>query len=136
MAWPQSMTASSGGIHHKTWYAGGPYAVFAGKECARALALMSTKLSDANGYLGDLPEEKMKILRDWEAKFMAKYRVVGAAADRGVDIENVLRKNLEALGEIEAPEPTGHKGPLLVGITAVAGAAVVFGASLLPIWGK
>jgi hypothetical protein len=97
---------------------------------------MSTKLQDVNGNLSDMPEDKLKILRDWEAKFLAKYRVVGKAAGAVVDLAQVQKKNKELLGDAHVPEPTGHKAPLLIGITAVAGAAIVFLASLLPVWGK
>ena len=50
---------------------------FAGKECARALALMSTEEKDCNGNLEGLGFTELDILRDWEAKFHIKYPVVG-----------------------------------------------------------
>lgn len=56
----------------------GPYAVFAGKECARALALMSTDAKDCTARVGDLDDKQKQTLRDWERKFMGKYKVVGA----------------------------------------------------------
>ena len=52
--------------------------MFAGKECARALALMSTNVEDCNGRVADLDPEKKAILRDWQRKFLGKYPVVGA----------------------------------------------------------
>lgn len=50
---------------------------FAGKECARALALMSTEEADCHGDLEGLGYTELDILRDWEAKFYFKYPVVG-----------------------------------------------------------
>lgn len=41
------------------------YHIFAGKECSRALALMSLKPEDCNSNLEDLDESKIKILDDW-----------------------------------------------------------------------
>ncbi|XP_054788324.1 probable steroid-binding protein 3 [Prosopis cineraria] len=56
---------------------GGPYAMFAGKECSRALALLSFKPEDINGNLEGLSEEELVILEDWEYKFIEKYVKVG-----------------------------------------------------------
>ena len=42
------------------------YHIFAGKECSRALALMSLKPEDCNSNLEDLDESKIKILDDWQ----------------------------------------------------------------------
>lgn len=56
---------------------GGPYAMFAGKEASRALALLSFKPEDINGNLQDLGPEELQILEDWEFKFMEKYPKVG-----------------------------------------------------------
>lgn len=42
------------------------YHIFAGKECARALALMSLKPEDCNSDITDLDESKIKILDDWQ----------------------------------------------------------------------
>ncbi|KAF5827265.1 cytochrome b5-like heme/steroid binding domain-containing protein [Dunaliella salina] len=50
---------------------------FAGKECARALALMSTDEADCCGNLEGLGFTELDILRDWEAKFNIKYPVIG-----------------------------------------------------------
>ena len=57
--------------------AGGSYHLFAGRECARALAILSLKEEDCNGNLSDLTEEQVKKLDEWVAKFEAKYPVVG-----------------------------------------------------------
>ena len=45
---------------------GSGYHVFAGKECSRALALMSLKPEDCNSNLDDLDESKLKVLGDWK----------------------------------------------------------------------
>jgi hypothetical protein len=137
-------SASASPVHHSTVLSattqltpsGGPYAPFAGKECSRALALMSVRAEDCNGLLSDLPEEKLKILRDWELKFMRKYPVVGAVAGSGVDLAQYQRKSNEMRIADDVPPPTGHNKPIVIGITAVVGAALCFGVSLLPFWGK
>lgn len=117
-------------------HSGGPYAAFAGTECSRALALMSVRKEDCSGKLSDLPDEKLKVLRDWELKFMRKYPVAGAVAGAGVDLAQYQRKSKEMRIQDDEHVPTGHSNPIVIGITAVAGAALVFIASLLPIWGK
>ena len=57
---------------------GAGYHVFAGREVARALALMSLRLEDCNGDLTGLSDERLAVLADWEKKFRDKgYPVVG-----------------------------------------------------------
>ncbi len=56
---------------------GGAYAVFAGRECARALALMSTSAADCNDNLVGLTEQQLQTLAEWESKFQQKYGQVG-----------------------------------------------------------
>lgn len=51
--------------------------MFAGRECARALACMSTNATDCNDNLVGLNEQQLKTLADWEAKFQEKYGQVG-----------------------------------------------------------
>ena len=51
--------------------------MFAGKECARALAKMSMDAKDCSAALDDLTPEQLKTLEDWEAKLKAKYPTVG-----------------------------------------------------------
>jgi membrane-associated progesterone receptor component len=50
---------------------------FAGKECARALALMSTDLKDCTDDLEGLGFSEKDTLKDWIDKFDFKYPVVG-----------------------------------------------------------
>ncbi|EFJ49803.1 hypothetical protein VOLCADRAFT_59178 [Volvox carteri f. nagariensis] len=59
---------------------GGPYEAFAGRECARALAIMKVDLAECNDNLADCTEKQLKTLEDWIAKFNAKYAVVGKVA--------------------------------------------------------
>lgn len=67
-----------GGNQIRNFYGrGGPYAMFAGKEASRALALLSFKPADINGELDDLGPEELQILEDWEFKFIEKYPKVG-----------------------------------------------------------
>ncbi|CAL5225355.1 g8158 [Coccomyxa viridis] len=56
---------------------GGSYALFAGKECARALGKMTMDAKDCSGSVEDLTEGQMKTLHDWEEKFRSKYPEVG-----------------------------------------------------------
>ncbi|KAL6228392.1 hypothetical protein ACLB2K_002342 [Fragaria x ananassa] len=56
---------------------GGPYAIFAGRDASRALALLSFKPQDINGNLEGLGPDELQILQDWEDKFVEKYVKVG-----------------------------------------------------------
>ncbi|MQL79558.1 hypothetical protein Taro_012003 [Colocasia esculenta] len=56
---------------------GSPYALFAGRDASRALALMSFDPSDLNGNLEGLNSGELEVLQDWEYKFMEKYVKVG-----------------------------------------------------------
>jgi hypothetical protein len=91
---------------------------------------MSTNPDDCNGTVDDLPDDKRQILRDWEVKFMGKYRVVGALAGSGIDLSQ-YEDQMKDSAEGEEHKPTGHKAPLVIGVTAVLGAAVAFAASLI-----
>ena len=57
--------------------AGGSYALFAGKECARALGKMTMDAKDCTAEVSDLSEAQLKTLSDWEEKFQKKYDQVG-----------------------------------------------------------
>lgn len=50
---------------------------FAGRECARAFALVSTDVADCVSDVSGLGALEMDNLRDWRAKFEYKYPVVG-----------------------------------------------------------
>jgi len=54
---------------------------FAGRECARAFALVSTDVADCNADLSGLGPMEMESLRDWRAKFDFKYPVVGSVRE-------------------------------------------------------
>ncbi|KAI3760679.1 hypothetical protein L1987_51077 [Smallanthus sonchifolius] len=56
---------------------GGPYALFAGRDASRALALMSFESSDLTGDIEGLSASELEVLEDWEAKFEEKYVKVG-----------------------------------------------------------
>jgi len=55
----------------------GPYALFAGKECARAFALDSLEATDCTGDLSGLPEPKLRRLEEWIETFEMKYGAIG-----------------------------------------------------------
>ena len=55
----------------------GPYHAFAGKECARALALMSVDALECTGDLTGLDERQLTTLQQWKTKLTEKYPVVG-----------------------------------------------------------
>ncbi|XP_014519430.1 membrane steroid-binding protein 2 [Vigna radiata var. radiata] len=80
---------------------GGPYAMFAGKECSRALALLSFKPEDINGDLEGLGESEFTILEDWEFKFIEKYPKVGLLIpeQRALKKEEQVQDNLENSNE-------------------------------------
>jgi membrane-associated progesterone receptor component len=50
---------------------------FAGKEVARAFALISTDVKDCSADLSGLGPVELDALREWEAKFNSKYPIVG-----------------------------------------------------------
>lgn len=56
---------------------GGPYAIFAGRDASRALALMSFDPKDLTGNIEGLSASELDALQDWEYKFMEKYVKVG-----------------------------------------------------------
>ena len=64
-----------------TIFTEGPYHVFAGRECSRALAVMNTTAEECNDKLDDLTEKQIQTLNDWEKKFDQKYPVVGKVED-------------------------------------------------------
>jgi len=56
---------------------GGPYEMFAGKECAVALAKMSFEAADVHGDTSVLEAEEREKLNDWRETFEGKYRELG-----------------------------------------------------------
>ena len=54
---------------------------FAGRECARAFALVSTDVADCVSDVSGLGALEMDNLRDWRAKFEYKYPVVGKVVE-------------------------------------------------------
>ena len=50
---------------------------FAGRECARAFAMVSTEVDDCNDNLEDMSPAELDSLRDWESRFYSKYPIIG-----------------------------------------------------------
>jgi len=69
--------------------------MFAGKECSRALALLSFKPEDINGNLEGLSEEELVILEEWEYKFMEKYVKVGQLVPEQSPRQNERREEAQ-----------------------------------------
>ncbi|KAK6137027.1 hypothetical protein DH2020_029226 [Rehmannia glutinosa] len=71
---------------------GSPYALFAGRDASRALALMSFDPKDLTGNIKGLGESELEVLQDWEYKFMEKYVKVGQLVSKNTsdskDTEN------------------------------------------------
>ena len=57
--------------------------MFAGREVARALAVMSLKEEDCTDDLQGVSDKQMGVLQDWEEKFKIKYEVVGKVSLTG-----------------------------------------------------
>uniref|UniRef100_A0A7C9DT78 Cytochrome b5 heme-binding domain-containing protein n=1 Tax=Opuntia streptacantha TaxID=393608 RepID=A0A7C9DT78_OPUST len=55
---------------------GGPYHLFAGKDCSRALAKVSKIESDIVGNLDGLDERALGVLGEWEKRYKARYPLV------------------------------------------------------------
>jgi membrane-associated progesterone receptor component len=60
---------------------GGPYAMFAGKDCTRALAKVSFDPQDLCGDLQGLDREELDKLDEWIELFEGKYRRLGRLLD-------------------------------------------------------
>ena len=61
--------------------AGGSYHLFAGRDASRALATMNLSeeaLTNEWDDLADLAKDEKQILREWEEKFVLKYKCIGA----------------------------------------------------------
>ena len=77
-------------------FSGGPYHVFAGRECARALAVMRVARDECNAHLEDLDPRALQTLEDWVQKFNAKYPIVGQVRslfnNRKLDFQSIYSK--------------------------------------------
>jgi len=56
---------------------GGPYGMFAGKDCTRALAKVSFDPDDFTGEVAGLDREELEKLEEWIELFEGKYHRVG-----------------------------------------------------------
>lgn len=65
---------------------GGPYGMFAGKDCTRALAKVSFEPKDFCGDLEGLDQEELDKLQEWIELFEGKYRRVGRLIGDGNDL--------------------------------------------------
>lgn len=65
---------------------GGPYGMFAGKDCTRALAKVSFEPKDFCGDLEGLDREELDKLEEWIELFEGKYRRVGRLIGDGNDL--------------------------------------------------
>ncbi|PKA61850.1 Membrane steroid-binding protein 2 [Apostasia shenzhenica] len=83
---------------------GGPYALFAGRETSRALALMSFDHNDLTSNLDGLSASELEVLQDWEEKFKEKYVKVGHLVSEGItNSDNNLDD--EKAGALQEPGP-------------------------------
>lgn len=80
---------------------GGPYALFAGRDASRALALMSFDSTDLTGNLEGLASSELEVLQDWEYKFMEKYVKVGQLVSDTTTSEDVKKSNDEEEVEVQ-----------------------------------
>jgi membrane-associated progesterone receptor component len=64
--------------HGRDYYGpGGPYEMFAGKDCTRALAKVSFEAELFTGEIAGLEQDELDKLEEWIEMFEAKYRRVG-----------------------------------------------------------
>lgn len=91
---------------------GGPYALFAGRDASRALALMSFEPEDLTGNIEGLSASELDVLQDWEYKFMEKYVKVGqlVGAERN-QIETEPTENGDKIQEAKHIEENGTQQP-------------------------
>ena len=61
---------------------GGPYGMFAGRDCTRALAKVSFDEELFTGDLDGLEREEIEKLEEWIEMFEGKYRRLGQLVDR------------------------------------------------------
>ena len=72
----------------KIFSAGAGYHVLAGKEVARALALMSLKPEDCTSDLTGLTEKQLQTLKQWEERYHRQYPVVGKLVEGNADMKD------------------------------------------------
>ena len=61
---------------------GGPYGMFAGRDCTRALAKMSFEKEDFTGDVEGLKQDELDQLDEWIETFEGKYRRIGCLVHR------------------------------------------------------
>lgn len=66
---------------------------FAGRECARAFAMVSTEVDDCNDNLEDMSPAEMDSLRDWESRFYSKYPIIGNVQSEGQRADTERQKS-------------------------------------------
>ncbi|CAM8931097.1 unnamed protein product [Rhodiola kirilowii] len=81
---------------------GGPYALFAGRDASRALALMSFEAQDLTGDTSGLSSHELEVLQDWEYKFMEKYVKVGQIVTQKTNAEDHENGDVSEVKECEA----------------------------------
>ncbi|KAK1365903.1 hypothetical protein POM88_041464 [Heracleum sosnowskyi] len=90
---------------------GGPYALFAGRDASRALALMSFESKDLTGNIDGLSPDELEVLQDWEYKFMEKYVKVGQVVSEKSRIEH--NEDEDKVHENHSAEETGTQYRLI-----------------------
>jgi membrane-associated progesterone receptor component len=90
---------------------GGPYALFAGRDASRALALMSFDPRDLTGNIDGLNASELEVLQDWEYKFMEKYVKVGQLVGARKQIETEGAENRNKIQEDKQIEENGAQQP-------------------------
>lgn len=90
---------------------GGPYALFAGRDASRALALMSFDPRDLTGNIEGLNASELEVLQDWEYKFMEKYVKVGQLVGARKQIETEGAENGNKIQEDKQIEENGAQQP-------------------------
>lgn len=86
---------------------GGPYALFAGRDASRALALMSFDPNDLTGNIEGLEPSELEVLQDWEYKFQEKYAKVGQ-----IVTENTRNGDTASLDRTDGNVETARDAPI------------------------
>lgn len=88
---------------------GGPYALFAGRDASRALALMSFDPKDLTGNIEGLSESELEALQDWEYKFMEKYVKVGQLVSENTSSESKETENVGEASKLDEDKSEENK---------------------------